>query len=159
MIRKIAKSLSHQTFHHKVQGKKDEHRFGVELKENKQFHHTKTGSSLDRCNKFHFMFLHFYFLIRGRRSQTRLLRTHSGRQKIFDALCCGRQRLPPGSAPGTHHCLSEGRRRRAEKGVVCSIVQRRRDQKRQHPLFLPGRLSDWRRRRPKADHTTHLGEG
>lgn len=34
----------HQTFHPKVQGKKDEHRFGVELKDNKQFHHTKTGS-------------------------------------------------------------------------------------------------------------------
>lgn len=29
---------------YKLMGKKDEHRFGVELKENKQFHHTKTGS-------------------------------------------------------------------------------------------------------------------
>lgn len=29
---------------YKFTGKKDEHRFGVELKENKQFHHTKTGS-------------------------------------------------------------------------------------------------------------------
>jgi hypothetical protein len=28
---------------YKFTGKKDEHRFGVELKENKQFHHTKTG--------------------------------------------------------------------------------------------------------------------
>lgn len=28
---------------YKFVGKKDEHRFGVELKENKQFHHTKTG--------------------------------------------------------------------------------------------------------------------
>lgn len=28
---------------YKVTGKKDEHRYGVELKENKQFHHTKTG--------------------------------------------------------------------------------------------------------------------
>lgn len=28
---------------YKVVGKKDEHRYGVELKENKQFHHTKTG--------------------------------------------------------------------------------------------------------------------
>lgn len=30
---------------YKVYGKKDEHRFGVELKENKQFHHTTTGSN------------------------------------------------------------------------------------------------------------------
>lgn len=28
---------------YKFTGNKDEHRFGVELKENKQFHHTKTG--------------------------------------------------------------------------------------------------------------------
>lgn len=41
---------------YKVTGKKDEHRYGVELKENKQFHHTKTGLELfeffDYCNKF-----------------------------------------------------------------------------------------------------------
>lgn len=30
---------------YKISGKKDEHRFGVEVKENKQFHHTITGSS------------------------------------------------------------------------------------------------------------------
>lgn len=29
---------------YKISGKKDEHRFGVELEENKQFHHTITGS-------------------------------------------------------------------------------------------------------------------
>lgn len=28
---------------YKIQGKKDEHRFGVEVQENKQFHHTITG--------------------------------------------------------------------------------------------------------------------
>lgn len=28
---------------YKFTGKKDEHRFGVEIKENKQFHHTRTG--------------------------------------------------------------------------------------------------------------------
>lgn len=46
-----ANSESKQTFFvanpksldYKFVGKKDEHRFGVELKENKQFHHTKTG--------------------------------------------------------------------------------------------------------------------
>jgi hypothetical protein len=32
-----------KSFDYKLVGKKDEHRFGVELKDNKQFHHTKTG--------------------------------------------------------------------------------------------------------------------
>jgi hypothetical protein len=40
---------------YKFTGKKDEHRFGVELKENKQFHHTKTGwvvkAKCRDCNK------------------------------------------------------------------------------------------------------------
>lgn len=29
---------------YKISGNKDEHRFGVELEENQQFHHTVTGS-------------------------------------------------------------------------------------------------------------------
>lgn len=39
---------------YKVVGKKDEHRFGVEVADNKQFHHTITGSSNSfnyLCNK------------------------------------------------------------------------------------------------------------
>ena len=31
---------------YKFTGKKDEHRFGVELKENRQFHHTITGLAI-----------------------------------------------------------------------------------------------------------------
>lgn len=31
------------SFDYKLIGKNDEHRYGVELKENKQFHHTTTG--------------------------------------------------------------------------------------------------------------------
>jgi hypothetical protein len=31
---------------YKFQGKKDEHRFGVEVEENQQFHHTITGICL-----------------------------------------------------------------------------------------------------------------
>lgn len=35
-----------KSFNYKLQGRNGEHRYGVELKENKQFHHTKTGSNV-----------------------------------------------------------------------------------------------------------------
>lgn len=44
---------------YKISGKKDEHRFGVELEENKQFHHTITGSEcLDAFNYRKLSFLY-----------------------------------------------------------------------------------------------------
>lgn len=36
-------NMNPKSFDYKFMGKKDEHRFGVELEEFKQFHHTKTG--------------------------------------------------------------------------------------------------------------------
>lgn len=49
---------------YKFTGKKDEFRFGVELKENKQFHHTKTGlDSINLGNAVNSFDKFFYVLI------------------------------------------------------------------------------------------------
>lgn len=91
---------------YKLMGKSGDHRFGVELEENKQFHHTRTGST--NCNTFGDFFLSFS-ISRGW-SQTRMLRTHSRRQKIFDELRRGRQRIQIGAKARSRHGLPARRR-------------------------------------------------
>lgn len=48
---------------YKFVGKKDEHRFGVELKENKQFHHTRTGSESSGLIEINLFYDYYFHLI------------------------------------------------------------------------------------------------